>query len=112
MKEKILFEKHVQKSTFNNPMIGNKSDTQVLEIRKDPLTGNQSVFNPVLEDKVAAFFAPSDQALIEKMAGESEPICFLCEDRWKQITPTYPKELIKKGRIQIGQAVLFPNLCR
>jgi len=44
------------------------------------------------------------------MAGESEPICFLCEDRWKQITPTYPEELIKGGRIHIGQAVLFPNL--
>ena len=110
MAEKIEFDKHIQDSTIHNPMMDNQLDTQSLEIRKDPLTGAQSVFNPRLEDKVSMFYEPSDTALIEKLAEESRANCFLCGDTWKQITPTYPKDLIPEGRIQIGKAVLFPNL--
>jgi galactose-1-phosphate uridylyltransferase len=110
MKKGIRFEKHVQKSTFYNPMKGNELDTQEITIRRDPLTGYQSAFNPALEDKVAAFFGPSDQALIDRLAQESQERCFLCGDNWKLATPTYPEELIPEGRIQAGEAVLFPNI--
>jgi galactose-1-phosphate uridylyltransferase len=110
MKKGIRFEKHVQKSTFHNPMRGNELDTQEITIRRDPLTGYQSAFNPTLQDKVAVFFGPSDQGLIERLARESQARCFLCGDTWKLATPTYPKELVPEGRIQVGEAVLFPNL--
>lgn len=110
MKKGIRFETHVQKSTFHNPMRGNELDTQEITIRRDPLTGYQSAFNPTLEDKVAVFFGPSDQALIERLARESQARCFLCGDTWKLATPTYPTELVPEGRIQVGEAVLFPNL--
>jgi UDPglucose--hexose-1-phosphate uridylyltransferase len=110
MGQNIRFEKHIQKSSFHNPMMNNQIDTQALEIRKDPLTGAQSVFNPRLEDKVAMFYGKSDTALIQKMAEEGRSHCFLCEDRWKQATPTYPAELVAEGRIRVGQAVLFPNI--
>lgn len=106
----ITFFKHTQTSTFHNPMMNNDLDTQALEIRKDPLTGAQSVFNPRLEDKVAMFYGNSDTALMEKMAEESRPRCFLCEDRWRAMTPLYPEALVPGGRIQIGEAVLFPNI--
>ena len=110
MSKKIRFVKHIRKSTIHNPMMDNALDTQELEIRQDPLTGAQSIFNPRLEDKVVMFYGQSDAALIEKMAEESQSRCFLCGDNWKQITPTYPAELVPKGRIRIGQAVLFPNI--
>lgn len=110
MTEKIEFAKHIQNSTIHNPMMDNQLDTQALEIRKDPLTGAQSVFNARLEDKVSMFYVQSDAALIEKMAEASQANCFLCGDTWKQITPTYPTDLIPEGRIRIGQAVLFPNI--
>jgi len=110
MTQGIRFEKHVQKSTFHNPMLGNELDTQEITIRKDPLTGHQSVFNPSLEDKVAVFFGPTDQALIDRLAHESQERCFLCGENWKLATPTYPKELVPDGRIRVGEAVLFPNL--
>jgi len=110
MAEKIQFIKHTQKSTIHNPMMNNELDTQALEIRKDPLTGAQSVFNPRLEDKVAMFFGQSDTELIEKLAKESESRCFLCGDKWKAMTPTYPEEVVPGGRIQVGEAVLFPNI--
>ncbi|MBU3950038.1 MAG: hypothetical protein KJ826_17690 [Proteobacteria bacterium] len=110
MTEKIRFVKHIQKSVIHNPMMDNEIDTQELEIRKDPLTGAQSVFNPRLEDKVAMFYGKSDPVLIEKMAKESESKCFLCGDTWKEVTPSYPADIVPKGRIQIGEAVLFPNI--
>lgn len=110
MPEKIRFEKHVRESTFRNPLTNNELDTQELEIRRDPLTGAQSVFNPRLEDKVAMFYGRSDPALIEKLARDSETRCFLCGDRWREMTPQYPEDLIPGGRIRVGQAVLFPNI--
>ena len=87
MNEKIRFIKHIQKSVIHNPMMNHELDVQELEIRKDPLTSAQSIFNPRLEDKVAMFYGKSDWALIEKMAKESEPRCFLCGDTWKAATP-------------------------
>ena len=110
MKDKIRFETHLQKSTFHNPMMGNNLDTQELEIRRDPLTRYQSVLNPRLEDKIAVVFGPSDPALIERLAKESEPRCFLCGDRWKKITPTYQDDIVPGGRVQVGEAILFPNV--
>jgi len=106
----IRFERHEQRSTFHNPMLGNQLDTQTVEVRRDPLTGAQSLFNARLEDKVAMFVGASDAALIERIARESEPRCFLCADKWKQMTPTYPESVIPKGRIQKGEVVLFPNI--
>jgi len=110
MSGRIRFQSHRRKSVFHNPIKGNALDAQELEIRLDPLTGAQSVFNPGLEDKIAAIFPPSNKALIAKLAADSEPMCFLCGDRWRQMTPTYPVDLLPGGRIEIGQAVLFPNL--
>ncbi|HOV84994.1 MAG TPA: hypothetical protein PLM79_01430 [Syntrophobacteraceae bacterium] len=108
--EKIRFHRHFQRSSFHNPMMGGQLDTQELEIRRDPLTGRQSVFNPGLEDKAAFFFGASDRALMERLARESEPQCFLCEDRWKRTTPTYPEKIVPGGRVVVGESVLFPNL--
>lgn len=108
--EKIRFQRHFQRSTFHNPVVGGKLDTQELEIRRDPLTGRQSVFNPGLEDKAAFFFGTSDKALIHRLARESEPKCFLCGDRWQQTTPTYPEKMVPGGRVLVGESVLFPNL--
>jgi UDPglucose--hexose-1-phosphate uridylyltransferase len=108
--EKIRFSKHFQKCLFHNPMLGGKLDSQELEIRREPLSGRQSIFNPGLRDKVAILFPPSVPALIERLARESESGCFLCGDRWKKMTPTYPEALVTGGRVEVGESVLFPNL--
>lgn len=110
MADGIQFIRHIQKSSLHNPLMDGRLDTQELEIRRDPLTGAQSVFNARLQDKVAMFFGASDWALIERLAKESEPRCFLCGERWKEMTPTYPRSTLPSGRIQVGEAVLFPNL--
>ena len=106
----IRFLAHTQTSALLNPMMGGQLDTQTLEIRRDPLTGAQAVFNPRLEDKVAMFLGPSDQALIERLAKQSEGRCFLCGENWRQATPKYPPAICPDGRFISGEAVLFPNL--
>lgn len=110
MKDRIRFEKHMQASTLQNPMMGGQLDTQQIEVRRDPLIGTQSLFNARLEDKVAMFVGATDVALVERLAKESEPRCFLCGDKWKQMTPTYPESVVPGGRLQKGEVVLFPNL--
>lgn len=106
----IRFERHHQSLAFHSPLLGGALDRQELELRRDPLTGHQSVMNPRLADKVAMFFAPSDLALIERIVRESEPRCFLCGDRWQQTTPSYPADVLPSGRLVVGEAVLTPNL--
>jgi UDPglucose--hexose-1-phosphate uridylyltransferase len=110
MTQPIRFEKQTRECSFHNPLKNHELDNHALEIRKDPLTGSQSVFNIGLKDKAIFFFGPTDTRLIEKLAEASRPTCFLCEDRWKRTTPRYPEELVPGGRIQEGEAVLFPNL--
>jgi len=51
--EKIAIPQALSRIFLLNPLMGGKLDTQELEIRRDPLTGRQSVFNPSLEDKAA-----------------------------------------------------------
>jgi len=107
--EKIRFHKHFQRASFHNTMMGGRLETQEIEIRRDPLTGRQSVFNPGFEGK-AALSPPSDRVLMERLARESEPKCFLCGDRWKRMTPAFPEKTVPGGRIVVGESVLFPNL--
>jgi galactose-1-phosphate uridylyltransferase len=110
MKNPIRFETHFQESSFTNPMKNHALDTHTLEIRRDPLTGSQSTFNEGLKDKAVFFFGVTDPRLVEQLAEAGRATCFLCEDRWKLATPRYPEELLAEGRVEVGEAVLFPNL--
>lgn len=110
MKNPIRFETHYQETSFHNPLKNHELDTHALEIRRDPLTGSQSTFNAGLKDKAAFFFGTTDTALVERLAEASRATCFLCEDRWQRTTPRYAEDLVPGGRLELGQAVLFPNL--
>jgi UDPglucose--hexose-1-phosphate uridylyltransferase len=104
----IDFGRTYEESTFLNPLLGGAPDTHRIEVRRDPLTGTRSLYSPRLEGK--AFIGPTDHELIERYAKETEARCFICGDRWQKTTPAYPAALLPDGRIQQGEAVLFPNL--
>jgi len=110
MKNPIRFDKHFQETSFHNPLKNHELDTHSLQIRRDPLTGTQSTFNIGLKDKAIFFFGVTDHSLVERLAEASRANCFLCDDRWKQTTPRYPEHLVAGGRVEAGEAVLFPNL--
>jgi UDPglucose--hexose-1-phosphate uridylyltransferase len=106
----IQFDSWQQTAHFHNPLHGGVLDAQQIEVRLDPLTGHQSVFNAALEDKAGILFPDTDPGYLRQRAAETRTQCFLCEARWRHTTPRYPETLIPGGRMERGAAVLFPNL--
>ncbi len=106
----IHFECITSTFAIRNPQNDFREDVFQVEVRRDPLLGDTSVYNPFLKDKAKAFFGDSDPALIRQLADESAKNCIFCADRIEKITPQYPPELVPAGRIRAGEALLFPNL--
>lgn len=107
---KIIFESSDTDLTFLNPFRGFSEEAHTIKVRKDPLLGDVSVYNPRLKDKVKFFFGDSDSGLIENLIEESAKNCIFCGDMIEKSTPRYPSNLVPEGRIKTGEAVLFPNL--
>ncbi len=106
----ITFSQWHQQAPFHNPLKGGQLDTHDIQVRLDPLTGHQSIFNGALEDKVSILFPDTDRSYAAQRAEETLKTCFLCEGRWKETTPRYSADLIPEGRLVRGETVLFPNL--
>ena len=107
---KIRFETSDTDLTLMNPFRDFSEEVHTVEVRKDPLLGDISVYNPRLKDKVKFFFGDSDIGLVEKLIEDSAKNCIFCGDMIEKSTPRYPPNLILEGRIKTGEAVLFPNL--
>ncbi len=107
---RIRFESTESEVHFLNPMKEFNEDVQILEIRRDPLLGDTSVFNPELKDKAQIFFGSCDQELIDRLVEESAKTCFFCGDAVAKSTPRFMPDFSSEGRIRVGEALLFPNL--
>jgi UDPglucose--hexose-1-phosphate uridylyltransferase len=107
---KIAFETISSAFTILNPQNNFAEETHQVEVRKDPLLGDRSVYNPFLRDKANAFFGRNDPDLIKELVVESAKNCIFCGTRIEESTPRYPADLVPQGRIRSGEALLFPNL--
>lgn len=107
---KIPFESVESGFTILNPQNNFSEETHKVEVRKDPLLGDTSVYNPFLRDKAKAFFGDNDPDLVRRLVDESSKTCIFCGDRIEKTTPKYPPDLVPEGRIRRGEALLFPNL--
>ena len=107
---RIIFESMKSDVRFLNPMKEFAEDVQTLQIRKDPLLGDISVFNPELKDKAQLFFGKCDRELIDTLVEESAKTCFFCGEAVSQSTPRFMPDFSNEGRIRVGEALLFPNL--
>jgi UDPglucose--hexose-1-phosphate uridylyltransferase len=107
---KIRFESISSDVRFLNPMKEFAPDVQTLQIRRDPLLGDTSVFNPELKDKAHIFFGKCDQELIKKLVEDTAKTCFFCGEAVAKSTPRFMPDFSKEGRIRVGEALLFPNL--
>jgi galactose-1-phosphate uridylyltransferase len=92
-----------------NPLIGFKSDVQRVEVRRDPLSGRTSVYNPLIETRSKMFVADADFALLRQLAEESAAHCFFCPNNIDKVA-RFPAELVPQGTVRRGETVLFPNL--
>ncbi|MBS4203338.1 hypothetical protein [Lederbergia citrea] len=98
----IKFRKEEEFFTFydgKGTMIERKT-----EVRFDPLTGESSrlVFDPGLAP------TPPDYTEAAEQTGGAK--CPFCPENILDMTPIFPKEIAKEGRIMQGDAILFPNL--
>lgn len=106
----IRFERIESEVRFLNPLQDFAEDSQMLELRRDPLLGDVSIYNPYLKDKAKTFFGDSDPELIRKLVEESAKNCFFCGDKLEKSTPRFRPDIAPNGRMREGEAVLFPNL--
>lgn len=106
----IKFESYESEAHILNPFNGFSEETHIVEVRKDPLLGDSSVYNPALRKKVKFFFGECDAGLISKYVEYSSKACIFCGDNLEKNTPRYPQSLVPEGRLKIGEAALFPNL--
>jgi len=73
------------------------------EVRRDPLTGRSG---RVAHFKGFTLVAPD----LSRVVSESRPSCPFCPERILDVTPKLSGSAIPSGRIQRGEAVLFPNI--
>jgi galactose-1-phosphate uridylyltransferase len=105
-----MFESIESDVRFLNPLKEFAPDVQTLQIRKDPLLGDTSVFNPELKDKAQIFFGKCDQELIKHLVENTAKTCFFCGEAVTKSTPRFMPDFSSEGRIKVGEALLFPNL--
>jgi UDPglucose--hexose-1-phosphate uridylyltransferase len=107
---KISFDRIVSEFTVLNPFNNFQEELHRVEVRKDPLLGDVSIYNPYLKDKAKFFFGENDHELIRTLAVGSAPTCIFCPERVAKNTAQYPSSFLPEGRIQVGEATLFANL--
>jgi galactose-1-phosphate uridylyltransferase len=107
---RIVFENMSSFLKIKNPYKDFSEEQHQVDIRRDPLLGDTSVYNPFLKDKAKFFFGDNDPSLIKKLVEESAGTCIFCPDKVEISTPCYPSKLLPEGRIRVGESLLFPNL--
>lgn len=107
---RVSFKACRQVSEFHSPMKDFELDRQKMEVRFDPLTGHQSILSDGLKDKISTLFPETDYAYLDQRFDETKDHCFMCEGRWRRMSPRYPENLLPGGRLEKGETVLFPNL--
>ncbi len=68
MKLKVVKEKF----EFLNPMKNMEKDIQIIEYRKDPLTGTTCIYNPVTAEKARIFFGSTDRKALKEFADQTK----------------------------------------
>jgi galactose-1-phosphate uridylyltransferase len=84
-------------------------DEQVVEHRRDPLTGRRSIVLKGRRDYVKKYFQTDESSLAET-ADRTRENCPFCPENAGKSTPRFPAGLVPEGVIQVGEARTFPSL--
>jgi len=84
-------------------------DEQVVEHRRDPLTGRRSI---VLRGRLAYVkrYLQTDEASLLQTAQRTREGCPFCPEKTEKSTPRFPAELVPEGMIRASEARTFPSL--
>ena len=108
--ERIRFERTVEKAVFHSPLAGMELAEQVIEVRRDPLTGMTAVSSSEIATKEETFYGKTDWAYADALAARTREGCFFCPEKVLHSTPRYPDDVLPGGRLERGRALVFPNL--
>ncbi len=106
----IRFERSEERAVFHSPLAGMELAEQVIEVRRDPLTGMTAVASAELRTKEETFYGKTDWAYADALAAATREGCFFCPEKVLQSTPRYPDNVLPGGRLERGRALVFPNL--
>lgn len=99
----VRFVRSRRLSTYIPAAPGSVTVRRSSELRRDPLTGRSG--------RVAHFEGFELRAPdLTQVVAQSRPGCPFCPERVLAVTPLLPSEIAADGRIQRGEAVLFPNI--
>ena len=100
----IDFKKELLTSRFLDPQNGYKERVLPFEIRLDPLTDKSAV---VYQRSHINMPRKDLSSVIEKSLGMA---CPFCPGMIETTTPKFVAELVPEGRIQVGEAIIVPNI--
>jgi len=92
-----------------NPLEGFRRETQVIEYRRDPLTGRVTALVRGRAHYVLKYFG-SDEELIRELAESSGANCPFCPGAVEERTPKFPPEVLPEGRLRVGDCWAVPAL--
>jgi UDPglucose--hexose-1-phosphate uridylyltransferase len=99
----IRFERHEKIARYLDPRTNFQETSIACEMRRDPLTGRSGR----VAHGLGFHLSPPDMA---PLIAASHLSCPFCPERIFAVTPRFPVNIIPEGRLQRGEAVLFPNL--
>lgn len=105
----LKFRREVRKAYLLNPMRGFELEEQVLERRFDPLTGFSTFIARERLQYIEKYFK-TDKRLLEELAELTRPTCPFCPERVGSLTSRFPENVIREGRVKIGECIAFPSL--
>lgn len=99
----IQFARRQKLARYLDPRADYQEITIACEVRRDPLTGRSGR----VAHGLGFTIRPLDAA---PFIATSQLSCPFCPERIFTITPKFPSEIVPEGRLQRGEAVIFPNL--
>ena len=105
----IDFKSITREARLLSPLKNFEPDTQVIEHRRDPLTGRSVIVLKGRIDYVRRYLE-SDENAIDDLATSTQQDCPFCPDSVEKRAPKFIREISPEGRIRVGEAVCFPSL--
>jgi len=105
----IRFEGVTREARLLSPLKNFEVDNQIIEHRRDPLTGRNVIVLGGRSDYVKRF-VESEEVAINELASSTQSNCPFCPDSVRTRSPRFPPEISTDGRIYSGEAVCFPSL--
>ena len=109
VKMSIKFRKEIRHAKFQSPLKNYESEEQIVEHRYDPLTGHGTVITTGRFQYIKKLFE-SDSQEIARIVEKTKIGCPFCPEKLALSTPKFSPNIVKEGKVVVGDSILFPSL--